>query len=601
VPLNPLVVNAKSSSLTGLPTVPPYARFFDHGVEFDIDTINTSNSGNTSWNLAQNMFSLFLGSTNPSNALLPLPTWGHSNYVTGNGTNFGQSNAILYAVPWRTPSNNAAKTNVLPMLSLGQFQHADVTGDDIYSSVSYQPGNAFGNSLYSPFVKLNSSTQSYTNAQAANLTNLTATQLQYGGTGNITLGPGAGNGTVNAYDISYIANAGLWDHYYFSGVAQGVAPNALVQTLAVTGNATPSTSNNGLANGRMKFAAGYSPTYSALNIGTGSATYGVSDLGTATSSNPNNMPQGYALSRYLLNDGQFNVNSTSVEAWKALLASLRGTSPNAIVAMNMTSLPAANYTGIAPVEGFSRVPMSLAMAFNTSTILPNYTYNGTGAKAPYTGDSAQSFVGYRALTDADIDHLAALIVQQVRARGPFLSLAQFVNRRLDNSPASYKGALQTAIDSIPNAAAGNASATFNTLTDLTANETVTLLPTNFYANTLANATLRSTGIPGWLSQADLLQALAPVLTARSDTFVIRAYGQVNNPLDGSAQSRAWCEAIVQRYPEYVDSVTVDTANTVNASAPDNPAVAPWAATLQNNLFGRRFHLVSLRWLSAADI
>jgi hypothetical protein len=128
------------------------------------------------------------------------------------------------------------------------------------------------------------------------------------------------------------------------------------------------------------------------------------------------------------------------------------------------------------------------------------------------------------------------------------------------------------------------------------NDTVTFFPSTSYQP--AGPMYRSTGIPGWLTQADLLQALGPVLTARSDTFIIRAYGQVNDPLDGSVVSRAWCEAVVQRLPEYIDTVS---ANTNNGDIPDNPAVMPWLANLQNNIFGRRFRVVTLRWLSPSDI
>jgi len=53
-------------------------------------------------------------------------------------------------------------------------------------------------------------------------------------------------------------------------------------------------------------------------------------------------------------------------------------------------------------------------------------------------------------------------------------------------------------------------------------------------------------------QGDVLQSIGSVLTARSDTFVIRTYGEVLNPLDSTAApiSRAWCEAVVQRLPDY---------------------------------------------------
>ena len=72
---------------------------------------------------------------------------------------------------------------------------------------------------------------------------------------------------------------------------------------------------------------------------------------------------------------------------------------------------------------------------------------------------------------------------------------------------------------------------------------------------------------------------------------------MDNPLDGSVQSRAWCEAIVQREPEYVDTVTQNSGTNL----PDNPAVMPWLANPANNFFGRRMRLISLHWLNPSDI
>ena len=50
------------------------------------------------------------------------------------------------------------------------------------------------------------------------------------------------------------------------------------------------------------------------------------------------------------------------------------------------------------------------------------------------------------LTDAEIDKLADNIVIEVRRRGPFMSIADFVNRRLTNQATGLKGPLQAAID-----------------------------------------------------------------------------------------------------------------------------------------------------------
>src|SRR5690606_5834604 len=51
---------------------------------------------------------------------------------------------------------------------------------------------------------------------------------------------------------------------------------------------------------------------------------------------------------------------------------------------------------------------------------------------------------------------------------------------------------------------------------------------------------------GHVSQSDLAALLAPSAAVRSDTFLIRAYGEVLNPLLDRVESRAALEAIVQR-------------------------------------------------------
>ena len=86
-----------------------------------------------------------------------------------------------------------------------------------------------------------------------------------------------------------------------------------------------------------------------------------------------------------------------------------------------------------------------------------------------------------------------------------------------------------------------------------------------------------------------MTALAPVLFPRSDTFVVRTYGEAVNPATGATEGRAWCEATVQRVPDYFDPA--DPAET---------APAALTSTL-NQTFGRRFKIVSFRWLTRSDI
>ena len=58
---------------------------------------------------------------------------------------------------------------------------------------------------------------------------------------------------------------------------------------------------------------------------------------------------------------------------------------------------------------------------------------------------------------------------------------------------------------------------------------------------------------GWVSQADILTPLAPVATARSDTFTVRVMGENPGSVDQPFTSRSWIELTVQRIPDYVKS------------------------------------------------
>jgi hypothetical protein len=95
------------------------------------------------------------------------------------------------------------------------------------------------------------------------------------------------------------------------------------------------------------------------------------------------------------------------------------------------------------------------------------------------------------------------------------------------------------------------------------------------------------GALGYLSQADLLQFIGPALSARSDSFRIRAYGE-HLDSSGKVLARAWCEAVVQRSPGYVDPV-------------DDTMKDPANLGETNRQFGRRFAIVSFRWLAPEEV
>ncbi|MCX6875339.1 MAG: hypothetical protein NTW21_16260 [Verrucomicrobia bacterium] len=469
------------------------------------------------------------------------------------GTAFTK-NLLANPLPWgRAP--NGSKTTVLfaipaQITSLAQFQHADLTGDEVAASIGHQPGNAFGNSYATPFVKRNLITQARVDYEIIGSPNMTGVN-QYPRT---------------YFDISYLLNAAVWDSYFVSSI----------------GTASTSTTLAGL------------PENPALMI------YG----GTAKSAL---LRDPVACASVLMIDGSFNVNCTDKNAWKAFLGSSKYLDHKA----DSTASPNASF------------PRSLEQ------ISP--------AKDPPTGTATDSFSGYRRLTDPELDALATEIVKQVRLRGPFVSLSHFVNRALadlSKQPAlTRSGALQSAIDEsgITINFAGNRKglsgivATTDRVTlsekegapraDLDGGDldgqlpnadpyvpdwAVTSTDNNFgaVASIIADRTLlstqkteqgyRSTGIPGWLTQADVLQVIGSALTTRSDTFRIRTYGEALSPDGKTVLARAWCESIVQRVPEYLDPANETTARGTELNS-------------LNRTYGRRFNIVSFRWLSPDEI
>lgn len=170
---------------------------------------------------------------------------------------------------------------------------------------------------------------------------------------------------------------------------------------------------------------------------------------------------------------------------------------------------------------------------------------------------------------------------EVKARGPFLNMADFVNRRPNSSDATHRvlGALQAAIDK------SGLNNRFNAPGRTLASTDVPDMPGN--ANLNGEPTpARAVGAAGFLSQGALLTAFGSQITVRGDTFVIRTYGD-SRDADDKIQAKAWCEAVVQRTPEYVD--------------PSNPPETADSLAPVNTTFGRKFGIVSFRWLSQTEI
>ncbi len=267
--------------------------------------------------------------------------------------------------------------------------------------------------------------------------------------------------------------------------------------------------------------------------------------------------EGYLkIANYQMMKGRFNINSLSIPAWKIILAGAYKNSFPVYDAKSGTVKTATNKAGAL----FSRFR------------LPNAMSN--------VNDKRARWAGYRELTDTQLEALATRIVAEVKERGPFLSLSEFVNRRLaGDAEMLNKGALQAAIDKTD-------------INDVYKTDGIIITDAHIadheYENPSAALGSSAAGAPGFLSQADLLTTLGNSISARSDTFTIRAYGETKGD-NGEIVARAYCEAVVQRSPDYLDS---DDENHISTAQLTSEI---------NEKYGRKLFIVSFRWLSQDEI
>lgn len=267
-------------------------------------------------------------------------------------------------------------------------------------------------------------------------------------------------------------------------------------------------------------------------------------------------------------DGMFNINSTSVKAWRALLGHAR----NMKVAHHSKGGIILN-----PTEE-NHVVSRFSVASDTKA----GPGKGMGGDFP----NSSEYTGYRTLNDEQLDELAEKIVGQVRKRGPFLSLSEFINRKLDtDEELAMAGAVQVALNNLtedPNKLLRDPAYASNTIDP----QDVSMVGAGYNFPNASKGT-NTHGAPGWIRQADVLRPLAPILTARDDSFTIRAYGDVQDN-SGKVIARAWCEAIVHRTRDFVDNQDI-------ADDPSGPTIE------QNLTFGRRYVITSFRWLVPSEV
>jgi Tfp pilus assembly protein PilX len=344
----------------------------------------------------------------------------------------------------------------------------------------------------------------------------------------------------NLSDISYEVNRKLWDGFFFSTLAPDYVGGSGSSFDKLFDAKKLADGTIHLPNPRMVFAP----------------LPGDSTIDRILADNGDRAPE--AITARILVKGAFNVNSTSKAAWKAMLSSM-GASQLPVIDPQRSAVSWKNPEGVR----FNRF----------GHVLTDSPYQKGGG-----GDDDPFWQGWRNLSDDELDRLATEIVKEVKERGPFRSMAEFVNRNPGAEKAEHqlKGPIQAALDRA-------ISASLPTSVGRPAVKP----PGAQFSNAVTDENT-AVGSASYLMQGDVLQSLAPVLQVRSDYFRIRTCGEA---LDASGKviARAWCEAVVQRTSEYLDSQDLAYKNATELVA------------TANKTFGRRYQIVSFRWLNNSEI
>lgn len=443
------------------------------------------------------------------------------------GGDYGSQSGTSYIVSQNVPTS--------PLISLGALQHSLADGSlgasGSYSvkylrpSVAHAISNSFAPSIMEP--------------------------AQTGVT------RGADKYQRDLADHSYLANRALWDDYFYSSIAPVTA------AAYKDGNQAYDEQKERFSGFLGKGANGFKPLPNPRFL-----PWSENSDATLTEIFPSSKPVDTAAERvaaHLLIDGAFNVNSTSVAAWKAFFLGLK-----------KSDMP-VNEAGAPQKEP--------KLVSTEGTPIPaNLIASGKEIKDSMIADvkNPEQWTGFRSLTDDQIDGLSKAVVKQVRLRGPFLSLSDFINRRPGNDKdLALSGALQSALDD-------NSVSINEPYREGDRSASVATASTNGFQFPEAEAGAKAAGTPGYVKQGDLLTSLAPLITVRGDTFTIRAYGEVKDPATGKLLARAHCEATVQRIPDFVDMI-------------DAPYKAVNQLSPTNRIFGRQLRIVSYRFLSKDEV
>lgn len=480
--------------------------------------------------------------------ILPFDVAGNNGFW---GASYSSSSGYSQLACWEIPRS--------PLLSIAQLQHAHT------QRMFYEPSYPIGNSYATPYVTRN----------------VTFSWRRIGGR------------HCSSLDMSYLMNEALWDGYYFSSLSPElddqtssiIAPYlSESKPLAATGSGVSvikdfSNSNaksDVLRNPRMTFYRSDNKTNTQIETLLEIDTPGAGEINGSLS-----------VAAFMMVDGGFNVNSTSVNAWKSLLSGLNNIQVPVFDTLT-NSMVYTRSTDTTPEKKnvFSRfaLPMNSENSIGVNTTDNNH------------------WEGFRSLSDDHITELATNIVTEIKSRGPSFSLADFINRKLETTGDHWRsGAIQSAIDATNEMSGTPTGINAEMLKDYpyTMNKEGSVSGARLsepYARTgysdggAASNSLKGFtvgGAPGYLMQADILNSIGPFLNNRSNTFTIRTYGD-STDIHGTVTSKAYLEVVVQQVTDFVDSTDIATTDMASIST-------------INQTFGRKFKIVSFKWINESDL
>lgn len=330
---------------------------------------------------------------------------------------------------------------------------------------------------------------------------------------------------------------GWFDQYFFSGIIRQSTPS------------TPSTPSDSLSS--FSISDGFpNPTLVAYN--------------NPVTIDLNNNSRSVAANAMVA--GRFNLNSTSVSAWKAVLGGLRIDSFPFVDYYGGTDLSDGRPPSLTDPDNIGFVSRSNMFARFSNTLQETYDVFETPEDSNTIAPSEYYRRGVRYLTQQQVEDLAVNIVDGLKNRGdPFPSIESF----LDNPDSTTGSVIEEAIAaSVFTNSAGNRQQWDHSWETKGTGEgdSSDRIDIDHYS-------------PGFLTQADVMTAIGPMLAPRSDTFKVRARCQTLSPADpNEVVGDVTIEAVVQRVPD-----PLDPGGNIN------------------NAIDRQFKIMSVRWLTADEI